>query len=118
VPTVDLMHDAPQFEPRAAAYLLAALAGAERPDSLAEAIYVDAYGNVMTGLPAGKLSRETCLTVGDARLHRAETFGAVAPGEAFWYENSCGLAEIAVNRGSAAESLGLGIGSPIGVTGP
>jgi S-adenosylmethionine hydrolase len=31
----------------------------------------------------------------------------VAPGAAFCYENANGLAEIAVNGGSAAERLGL-----------
>ena len=33
----------------------------------------------------------------------------VAPGAAFWYENANGLAEIAVNRGSAARTLRLPI---------
>jgi S-adenosylmethionine hydrolase len=35
------------------------------------------------------------------------------PGTAFWYENSNGLAEIAVNRGRADRDLGLGIGSVV-----
>ena len=35
----------------------------------------------------------------------------VAPGAAFWYENANGLAEIAVNRGSTARTLGLSVGS-------
>lgn len=35
------------------------------------------------------------------------------PGGAFWYENSVGLVEIAVNQGSAARSLGLQVGSVI-----
>lgn len=39
----------------------------------------------------------------------------VAPGGAFWYENANGLAEIAVNRGSAAQTLGLSIGSITGI---
>lgn len=32
-----------------------------------------------------------------------------------WYENSCGLAEIAVNRGRAVEALGLAVGAPVEV---
>jgi hypothetical protein len=31
---------------------------------------------------------------------------------AFWYENSNGLAEIAVNQGRAERELGLTIGTP------
>jgi len=51
--------------------------------------------------------------VGGRDLPRAETFDELSPGEAFWYENSCGLAEVAVNRGSAAEMLGLRVGDPV-----
>ena len=36
-------------------------------------------------------------------------------GDAFWYENANGLAEIAVNKGNAASELGLAPGSPIEV---
>lgn len=104
----------PEVRPRERSSLV----GADWPDSLAETVYIDAYGNAMTGLPADRLSPQTRLTVGPHALGRAETFGAVAPGEPFWYENACGLAEIAVNQGSAAASLGLEVGTPIGVTGP
>jgi len=48
-------------------------------------------------------------------LMRARTFSDVPPGEAFWYENSNGLAEIAVNVGRAADALQLVIGSPVAV---
>ena len=43
------------------------------------------------------------------------TFSDVPNGEAFWYENSSGLAEIAVNSGRADAALGLGIGAPIAI---
>jgi S-adenosylmethionine hydrolase len=36
-------------------------------------------------------------------------------GEAFWYANSCGLVEIAVNQGQAARMLDLEVGTPITV---
>jgi len=45
----------------------------------------------------------------------AETFSAVPAGEAFWYVNSNGLAEIAVNSGRADRALGLAIGTPIAI---
>ena len=38
---------------------------------------------------------------------------AISLGTAFWYENSNGLAEIAVNQGRADRELGLAIGTPV-----
>jgi S-adenosylmethionine hydrolase len=46
-------------------------------------------------------------------LERAGTFSDRPPGTAFWYENSNGLVEIAVNRGHADRELGLAIGLPV-----
>jgi S-adenosyl-L-methionine hydrolase (adenosine-forming) len=46
-------------------------------------------------------------------LKRARTFSDLPPGAAFWYENSNGLAEIAVNQGRADRDLGLTIGIPV-----
>jgi len=43
------------------------------------------------------------------------TFSDLPPGAAFWYENSNGLAEIAVNQGRADRELGLKIGIPVEV---
>lgn len=101
--------------PAARPMSLDALVGAAWPDRLAEVIYLDGYGNAMTGLKAAELPAGTQLLVGTQRLMRAETFGGVAPGTAFWYANACGLVEIAVNRGSAAEDLGLRVGASIGI---
>jgi S-adenosylmethionine hydrolase len=70
------------------------------PDDLPEIVYVDHFGNAMTGA-AGRV------------LERARTFGDRPPGAPFWYENSNGLAEIAVNQGRADRDLGLAIGSPV-----
>ncbi|WP_321812496.1 MULTISPECIES: SAM hydroxide adenosyltransferase [unclassified Burkholderia] len=36
--------------------------------------------------------------------------------QAFWYENSIGLVEIAVSRGCAAPQLGVHVGDPVHVT--
>ena len=48
---------------------------------------------------------------------RARTFSSVTAGSAFWYENSNGLAEIAVNMGRADAALGLAIGSAVAIVG-
>ena len=70
-------------------------------------------GNAMTGLRAATLPAGARLVVGDQVLERARTFGDRPPGAAFWYENSNGLAEIAVNLGRADRDLDLEIGSPV-----
>lgn len=90
---------------------------ADWPDDLDEVVYIDRYGNVMTGRRAATVPAATVVEAGGERIGRATTFSDVPMGAAFWYENSSGLIEIAVNRGRASERLGLGIGDPIGVVG-
>jgi S-adenosylmethionine hydrolase len=85
------------------------------PDDLAEIVYIDHYGNAMTGLRGALLSPEVRLVAAGRALGRAPTFSSVPPGEAFWYINSNGLAEIAVNGARADTTLGLQIGSEIGI---
>ncbi len=85
------------------------------PDDLAVALYEDRFGNVMTGLRAQSLPEGAQLRVGGTLLSRGRTFSDRAPGQAFWYENSCGLAEIAVNLGSAARQLGVSVGDEVEV---
>lgn len=91
------------------------LAPKARPDvllaaqELARVLYIDHYGNALTGLRCS--DRAARLLVGGRRLRYARTFGdADGP---FWYENSIGLVEIAVPQGSAARALRLKIGSPV-----
>jgi hypothetical protein len=83
------------------------------PDDLAETVYLDHYGNAMTGLRAAQLPPGTRLRAAGRVLEQARTFCDLPPGQPFWYENSNGLAEIAVNQGRADRALDLSIGSPI-----
>lgn len=76
-------------------------------------IFIDHYGNCLTGIRAEGLTDAAILQVAGRGLPRAETFSKVGLGEPFWYENSVGLVEIAVNQGSAAQMLGLQAGSAI-----
>jgi S-adenosylmethionine hydrolase len=85
------------------------------PDDLAEIVYVDHFGNAMTGLRAAMLPPGARLAVAGHTLECATTFSDRPPGTAFWYENSNGLAEIAVNHGRADRDLGLAIGTPVAV---
>lgn len=87
--------------------------GENWPDDLFEIIYVDHFGNAVTGVRALSIKQEAILKVADTRLRNAHTFASVKVNEPFWYENSNGLVEIAINQGHAAEVLGLVIGSPI-----
>jgi S-adenosyl-L-methionine hydrolase (adenosine-forming) len=85
------------------------------PDDLAEIVYIDHYGNAMTGLRAAPLPAAASLLAAGRTIPPAATFSAVPAGQAFWYENSNGLAEIAVNLGRADAALGLEVGAPIGI---
>lgn len=83
------------------------------PDALNEIIYIDVFGNCMTGIAASRINKNSILHVSDKDLPYAKTFSAVTAGEPFWYENANGLVELAVNRGSAAALLKLTVGSGI-----
>lgn len=88
---------------------------ADWPDDLAAIVYIDRYGNAMTGLRASILPPDARLGVGSKTLARAGTFADVPAGQPFWYENANGLAEIAVNQGRADRALALTIGSGVRV---
>jgi S-adenosyl-L-methionine hydrolase (adenosine-forming) len=83
------------------------------PDELGEIVYVDHFGNAMTGIRAATLPFDAKLLAAGQVLERAGTFSDRSPGTAFWYENSNGLAELSVNQGRADRELGLAIGSPV-----
>ncbi len=89
------------------------------PDDLLRVIYIDHYGNTICGLRASLVLRAQSLRLGNGQVvHHACTFAAVPPGEAFWYENSNGLVEMAVNQGRAADVLGLRLGDAISLDKP
>ena len=80
------------------------------PDDLGAVVYVDHYGNAITGTRASTVPDNACIQVGGAILPCASTFSDVPPGTSFWFANSCGLLELAVNGGRADEGLGLSVG--------
>ena len=88
------------------------------PDDLPAIVYVDRYGNAMTGLRAASLSPVAELEVGCTRIVRARTFSDVPQGQPLWYENANGLAEIALNGGSAAERFALAPGRLVTIRRP
>ncbi len=91
--------------------------GMDWPEMLAEVIYLDDFGNAMSGIPAAAVSDHRTLICEGRMLPRVRTFSDVSPGELLCYENSLGLLEIAANGGSAAQILGLKTGSILSLSG-
>ena len=84
------------------------------PGDLAEIIYIDWYGNAMTGIRAPNSVQQLSLRLPNGNLlTSARGFHEMEPRAAFWYENSLGLIEVAVNQGHAATELDLNIGATI-----
>jgi S-adenosylmethionine hydrolase len=83
------------------------------PADLYEVVYVDHFGNAMTGIRTGVLGASETLRCRERRFRFARTFGEAAPGEGLWFGNSNGLVEIALNRASLADRDGVAVGDPI-----
>ncbi|MEX2165369.1 MAG: SAM-dependent chlorinase/fluorinase [Sulfuricaulis sp.] len=99
----------PDSEPAA----LTAPEGPPWPDDLAEILYVDHYGNGITGWRAKVAGTEMSLHIGGKVVKPARVFSAVPPGTVFWYANANGLVEIAAHRANASLRLGFKVGDPI-----
>ena len=84
--------------------------GADWPDNLPEVIYIDAYGNLVTGIGGSLLSDNQSILVGGRILQYARKCLEVPKGDVFWHRNSMGLIEISANCGRADELLDLQIG--------
>lgn len=91
------------------------LVGAEWSRDLFEIIYIDHYGNAMSGLRASGFAPDTRFRIGECVVSRQATFADAPPGSVFWYENSLGLVEVAVNQGRCDTRLGIGVGTAIGL---
>nr|WP_328988038.1 SAM-dependent chlorinase/fluorinase [Thiorhodovibrio winogradskyi] len=76
-------------------------------------LYVDRYGNLMTGLGGDRRGNDGRIRAGGRMLCQARTFCDCPVGVPFWYHNAFGLIELAVNQGRADELLGLSVGDPI-----
>tara|TARA_Y100001936_G_scaffold239377_1_gene272402 strand:- start:54999 stop:55679 length:681 start_codon:yes stop_codon:yes gene_type:complete len=93
------------------------LVGNDWPTELNKVIYVDHFGNAITGIRAQTLTNAMKLEVREKEFSYARTFSCVESGAAFWYENANGLAEISVNQGRA-DDLGITIGDHISILAP
>ncbi len=86
--------------------------GPESATELSEVVYIDHYGNAMTGLraPADPAAK---LRIGEREIAGGHTFSDVSVGEGLWLINSLGLVEVAVNQGNASDTYGLTVGSTV-----
>ncbi len=82
-------------------------------DDLAEILYIDHYGNCMTGVRASTLSEQTRIEIANQSLVKVKTFSDMPEGQAFWFENSSGLVELAMNRANISKKLGLVEGNSV-----
>ena len=80
------------------------------PKDTASIIYFDHYGNAITGWRYSDALNGKTLSVNNRIIHQARTFSDSAIGKPFWYCNSMGLVEIAVNQGRADDVLSLELG--------
>ncbi len=83
---------------------------ADWPDDLFEVVYVDHYGNAMTGVRALTMNRDSVLEIKHQKMRYARTFSEGTRGQPFWYENANGLVEFALKEASVATRLKLGVG--------
>ncbi|NOX43487.1 MAG: SAM-dependent chlorinase/fluorinase [Gammaproteobacteria bacterium] len=83
------------------------------PDDLAECIYIDHFGNVITGIRAQSLLEDEQIVINNHPFCKARTFSDVPSGTAFYYENANGLVELAINQGHAANQLNIKLGEKI-----
>ena len=85
------------------------------PDDLARIVYIDGYGNAISGMRAATVAPTARVCVGETAVAAARTFCEVPAGQPFWYENADGLLEIAVNRGRAADLPGVAAGTALSI---
>ncbi len=83
-----------------------------------EVVYVDRFGNAITNIPNSRLieTGEADVFLGRKRVGCVKRhYQSVSAGHAVAVPGSAGFVEIAVNGGSAAQKLGLGIGDRVSV---
>ena len=88
--------------------------GHEWPEEIPRIIYIDHYGNLVTGIKTLSMNRQLSLAEHEPITH-GDAFSSVPKGAFFWYINSMGLVEIAANSASAAASLSACVGDELTV---
>ena len=80
------------------------------PADVCKIIYIDHFGNAITGLRSHNITSDNILLLKGHEIAWAKTFSDVNPGQIFWYSNSNDLVEIAVNQDGADIKFNLQVG--------
>lgn len=83
------------------------------PTELEEIVYIDHFGNAISGIRAEAISKQSHVVVQQYDFTYARTFSDVSQGQSFWYINANGLVELAVNQGNACETYNVNLGDRI-----
>ena len=83
------------------------------PEDLFEVIYIDNYGNLITGVRASVISEDVRFEIGGWQCAYQRVFAEAPDSAAFWYENANGLVEIAIAGSSAQDLLGINTGDEL-----
>lgn len=86
-------------------------------EDLPRVIYVDHFGNLLTGLRAANQGPVEAVNFKGQAVPRVWTFSDVAQGMPLCYENPTGLLEISVNCGRADDYFAAAIDDPIELSG-
>ena len=81
-------------------------------------LHVDGFGNVVTSFQDVDLPERTGLRVGSVTVRlRSTSYATVPEGQLFLISGSSGYVEVSLNRGSAADTLGVRAGAPVTLAG-
>ena len=89
------------------------LVGHDWSTQLAKVIYIDHYGNVMTGISASAVKKSSEIRIKNMRLQYARTFADANNDTMFWYKNSLGLIELAMFGQSLQTELSVQLGDNV-----
>jgi len=84
------------------------------PNDLLEIIYIDSFGNLMTGIRATSIDIESILHIKGEKVYFSKTYTTMPDGQVCWYVNSNGLIEIALNKDNAGLKYDIKIGETVG----
>jgi S-adenosylmethionine hydrolase len=119
-PASNTFHGRDVFAPAAARLALGQAAAKPVADYVRLAVaretvlHIDRFGNVITGLKARDF-HGSVMANGTLVQRRVATYAEAPMVELFLIEGSSGYLEVALNQGSAAERLGIGVGSALHV---
>jgi len=86
---------------------------------LGTVLRIDKFGNIITNLKRSHLGPDFAIRVAGLSITRlCANFSEAEPGEFFAVEGSTGFIELALNQGSAADRLNVGLGAEIELESP